>query len=69
MYFPVFIKNAFTDGEKDTFINKLLCFVGRAIESVDDPILPGLMLFMQSQDFVSAAHIVDDQGFFVLLRE
>ena len=42
-------------------------FVGGAVEAVDDPSLAGLVFFMKPENVGGATHIVDDQGFLVLL--
>jgi len=42
---------------------------GSAVETVDDPGLCGLVLFMEPKDVGGGFDVVDDQGFMVLLGE
>ena len=67
MDFPIWVKQAFADGETDAPFSELADFVGDAIEAMDDPGLRWTVLFMEPQDVCGATHVVDDERFMVLL--
>ena len=64
--FPIGIKNAFADGQENASFSESLYFLGVAVETVENPSLLGLVLFVEAQDIGCGPDIMDNQRLSVL---